>query len=69
MNKPNRGSGDDGTTSTIANERVKKFSYEIELYGALDSAIAMAGAMNRPDIQEHLHKTFAMFKKKEGGRK
>ena len=67
--KPNRGSGDDGTTSTIANERVKKFSYEIELYGALDSAIAMAGAMNRPDIQEHLHKTFAMMKKKEGGEK
>jgi len=64
--KPNRGSGDDGTTSTIANERVKKYSYEIELYGALDSAIAMAGAMNRPDIQQHLHKTFEMIKKKGG---
>ena len=63
MIKSNRGSGDDGTTSTISGKRVKKYDFEIELYGRIDEAICLAGVLNRSDIQEHLHKTFAMIKK------
>lgn len=63
--KPNLGSGDDGTTSTIDGRRVKKYDIEIELYGAIDLAIACAGYMNRDDIQRHLKKTFEMLRKGE----
>ena len=57
-------SGDNGTTSTIDGRRVKKYDTEIKLYGYIDGAIVCAGVLGWDDIQVHLHKTFAMIKKR-----